>query len=203
MRYFERMSIEKPREGIAPPNSLTRRVPAYVAINPNTPANTLEFLSQDIDAKVREAIASNPNTTPSVLEQLAQDEKVEVRRAVAKNSHTPATIRESLRDLVMQPFTHQSSPTLRGLSRIYNPDADDLPTLLSEYVQSPNAFVRLVALIHPLTPVDSLEQGSQSVFWSDRYAVADNQSTPVKMRQQLAQDCNCMVRATAKSYLQK
>ncbi|MFB2917310.1 hypothetical protein [Aerosakkonema funiforme] len=173
-----------------------------VAANPNTPANTLEFLSQDLDAKVREAIASNPNTTPSVLEQLAQDEKVEVRRAVAKNPHTPATIRESLRDLVIEPFTRQTSPTLRGLSRIYNPNTDDLPTLLSEYVQSPNAFVRFVALLHPLTPVDAIGQGSQSVFWCDRYAVADNPSTPVEMRQQLTQDCNRIVRATAKSYLE-
>ncbi|MBD3561300.1 hypothetical protein H6S82_21005, partial [Planktothrix sp. FACHB-1355] len=173
-----------------------------VATNPNTPANTLEFLSQDVDAKVREAIASNPNTTPSVLEQLAPDEKVEVRRAVAKNPHTPATIRESLRDLVIQPFTRQTSPTLRGLSRIYNPNTDDLPTLLSEYVQSPNAFVRFVALLHPLTPVDAIGQGSQSVFWCDRYAVADNPSSPVEIRQQLARDCNRIVRATAKSYLE-
>ncbi|MFB2894840.1 hypothetical protein ACE1CI_18170 [Aerosakkonemataceae cyanobacterium BLCC-F50] len=173
-----------------------------IASNANTPANTLELLCQDVDAKVREAIASNPNTTSSVLEQLAQDEKVEVRRAVAKNSNTPATIRESLRELVIQPSTRQSSPTLQGLSRIYIPNTDDLPTLLSEYVQSPNAFVRFVALLHPLTPVDSLQEGFQSLFWIDRYAVADNPSTPVEIRQQLAQDCNRIVRATAKSYLQ-
>lgn len=173
-----------------------------VGANPNTPANALEFLSQDADAQVREAIASNPNTIPSVLELLAQDEKIEVRRAAAKNPQTPASIREFLRDLAIQPYTRQSSPTLRGLSRIYNPKTDDLPTLLSEYVQSPNHFVRFVALMHPLTPVDSIKPYSQSVFWSDRYAVADNPSTPVQMRQQLALDSNRIVRATAKSYLQ-
>jgi hypothetical protein len=173
-----------------------------VAANPNTPANALEFLSQDLDAKVRVAIASNPNTITSILEQLAQDEKVEVRRAAAKNPQTPATIRESLRDLIMPPYTRQSSPTLRGLSRIYNSETDDLPTLLSEYVQSSNHFVRFVSLMHPLTPVDSIAPHTQSLFWSDRCAIANNPSTPVEIRQQLALDSNRIVRAAAKSYLQ-
>ncbi len=39
----------------------------------------------------------------------------------------------------------------------------------------------------------SLEPYSQSVFWSDRYAVADNPSTPVEMRQQLALDIAILI----------
>lgn len=41
----------------------------------------------------------------------------------------------------------------------------DLATVLSEYAQSDNAFVRLVALLHPLTPEDVLEQGARSQSW--------------------------------------
>ncbi|HEY9860440.1 MAG TPA: HEAT repeat domain-containing protein [Candidatus Obscuribacterales bacterium] len=168
-----------------------------VAANPNTPGNILEFLSEDPDAGVRDAIAANPNTTPTILERLAQDEKVEVRRAVAQNAHTPTSIRESLRDLLLPPITRESSPTLRGLSRVYNPNTDDLSTLLSEYAQSPNAFVRFVTLLHPLTAVEVLQQGAQSVWWLERYAVSDNPSTPTEIRQRLALDSNRIVRAAA------
>lgn len=179
-----------------------RDIRQKVAAHPNTPATTLEFLSRDVDAGVRVALAANPKTAGAVLSQLAQDEKVEVRRAAAQNPNTPTSLRESLRYLLRQPISSQPSPTLRGLSRIYNPNTDDLPTVLSEYAQSPNAFVRFVALSHPLTPASALRQGSQSLFWLLRCAVAGNPSTPVDICNSLAQDSNRIVRATAKASLQ-
>ncbi|WP_017721968.1 hypothetical protein [Kamptonema formosum] len=179
-----------------------RDIRQKVAAHPNTPATTLEFLSRDVDAGVRVALAANPKTAGAVLEKLAQDEKVEVRRAAAQNPNTPTSLRESLRYLLPQPISSQPSPTLRGLSRIYNPNTDDLPTVLSEYAQSPNAFVRFVALSHPLTPASALRQGSQSLFWLLRCAVAGNPGTPADIRNSLAQDSNRIVRATAKASLQ-
>ncbi|NEP80476.1 MAG: hypothetical protein F6K39_21285 [Okeania sp. SIO3B3] len=136
---------------------------------------------------------------------MGQDEKVEVRRAVAKNPNAPVSIRESLKDLLDLPYVPRYvpklSPTLSGLSRIYKPDTDDLPTLLSEYAQSDNDFVRFVTLMHPLTPVDNITEGCQSLFWQERYAVADNPSTPGEIRQQLTNDSNRIVRGTAKANL--
>ena len=172
-----------------------------VAANPNTPTTALEILSQDSLAEVRSAVAGNQYTNVIVLEQLGEDQKVEVRRAVAQNSNTPVSMRESLRDLLALPYTPMPSTTLSGLSRIYKPDTDDLPTLLSEYAQSDNAFVRFVTLMHPLTPVDSITEGCQSLLWQERYAVAENPSTPAEIRQQLANDGNRIVRATAKANL--
>lgn len=172
-----------------------------VATNPNTPTAVLEVLALDENSAVRAATASNPNLTPATSAQLANDQKVEVRRAVAQNPHTPASIRETLRELVLQPTTRQTSPTLRSLSRIYNPQTDDLATVLTEYAQSDNAFVRLVTLLHPLTPKEVLEQGMRSQSWIERYAVADNPATPTELRQQLAQDSNRVVRATANNSL--
>ena len=113
----------------------------------------------------------------------------------------PASIREALRDLVPQPITRQTSSTLGSLSRLYNPSTDDLATVLSEYAQSDNAFVRLVTLLHPLTPRDVLQQGARSGSWLERYAVADNPATPVESAVQLAQDSNRIVRAVANSHL--
>jgi hypothetical protein len=124
---------------------------------------------------------------------------VEVRRAVAQNPNTPVTIREALRDLVLQPTIPPTSPTLRGLSRLYNPSTDDLATVLSEYAHSDNAFVRLVALLHPLTPGEVLQQGARSQSWLERYAIADNPATSPELRQQLAQDSNRLVRAAARA----
>ncbi|NEP79477.1 MAG: hypothetical protein F6K39_15655 [Okeania sp. SIO3B3] len=178
-----------------------RDVRRKVAANPNTPTTSLEILSQDSITEVRIAVAGNQNTNVIVLEQLGQDEKVEVRRAVAKNPNTPAPLQESLEDLLGLPYVRQPSTTLSGLSRIYKPDTDDLPTLLSEYAQSDNAFVRFVTLMHPLTPVDNITEGCQSLFWQERYAVADNSSTPGEIREQLANDGNRIVRATAKANL--
>ncbi|NER03885.1 MAG: hypothetical protein F6K17_15305, partial [Okeania sp. SIO3C4] len=53
----------------------------------------------------------------------------------------------------------------------------------------------------PLTPVDNITEGCQSLFWQERYAVADNPSTPGEIRQQLANDSNRIVRANAKANL--
>lgn len=180
-----------------------REIRQKVAANRNTTANTLEFLSQDLNSQVRETVAVNPNTAPSILEQLARDEQVEVRLAVAQNPNTPTSIRESLQNSmqnsIVQPYTRESSPTLRFLGRIYNPDTDDLPTLLSEYAQSANAFVRFVALMHPLTPISILAEGSQSLSWLERCAVADNPSTSVEILQSLDRDSNRIARAIALS----
>lgn len=179
-----------------------REIRQKVAANRNTTAHTLEFLSQDLNSQVREKVAVNANTATSILEQLARDEQVEVRLAVANNPNTPTSIRESLQNLIVQPYTRESSPTLRFLGRIYNPDTDDLPTLLSEYAQSANAFVRFVALMHPLTPVSILAQGSQSLSWLERCAVADNPSTSVEILQSLDRDSNRIARAIAQTHLQ-
>jgi hypothetical protein len=174
-----------------------------VATNSRTPASALVALTRDEDLTIRAAVATNPNLPSAQLEQLAQDEKVEVRRAVVQNPHTPAVIRASLQDLVIEPTARQTqtSPTLRGLSRLYNPQTDDLATVLSEYVESDVPFVRLVALLHPLTPAEVLQQAVQSASWLERYAVADNPETPTEIKQQLTEDGNQIVRAVAMASL--
>ncbi|MEH1942264.1 MAG: HEAT repeat domain-containing protein [Nostoc sp.] len=169
-----------------------------VAANSNSPVSVLEQLAGDEDAFVRIATASNSHLPETILTQLTNDEKVEVRRAVAQNPNTPALIRETLRDFIVQPTTRQTSPTLRGLKRLYNPSTDDLVGILAEYASSENAFVRFVTLLHPLTPREVLTQAAQSASWLERYAVADNSGTPSVLRQQLAQDSNRIVRAAAR-----
>lgn len=169
-----------------------------VATNFNTPASVLTILAGDYNSNVRTATASNPNLPEIILTQLASDEKVEVRRAVAKNPNTPPSISESLRDLIIQPTKQQIiSPCLRGLSRLYNPSTDDLPTILFRYAQSENAFVRFITFMNPQTPVEILLQASQSASWLERYAVAENPVVSREIRLSLTQDSNHIVRAAA------
>jgi len=164
-------------------------------------ATTSDRFAQDESAAVRQAVAANPHTPAPLLAQLGQDTRVEVRRAVARNPNTAAPIKVQLQDLLPQP-TPVSSPTLRGLSRLYNPDEDDLPTLLQDYAQSPTPLVRLVTFMHPLAPAAVLQQGAQSSAWLERYAVANNVATSEALRQQLAEDGNRIVRAAALAQLE-
>ncbi|WP_407886243.1 hypothetical protein [Scytonema sp. NUACC26] len=168
-----------------------------VAANPNTPIEVLNRLAKDTEMVVRCAIAVNSSTTDVILESLALDEKIEVRRAVAQNPNTPISIRDSLQTPTIPSTTHQVSPTLRGLPRLYDSKTDDLTEILTESAQSDNAFVRFVTLLHPLTSPEVLQQAAQSLFWIERYAVADNPATPLSIRQQLVRDSNQIVRAVA------
>ncbi|MEM1394740.1 MAG: hypothetical protein AAGG00_15905 [Cyanobacteria bacterium P01_H01_bin.150] len=177
------------------------KVQQEVAANSNTPHYILESFSQSENSAIRTALASNPNLSPTILKRLANDEKVEVRREVAKNPNTPQNIRESLQNLLLQPQTQEINPTLISLPRIYNPKTDDLSILLTEYAQSNNAFVRFTTLLHPLTPEEILNQAANSASWLERYAVAENESTPLQIRQILAGDGNRIVRAAANNNL--
>ena len=96
---------------------------------------------------------------------------------------------------------NEQTPTLQSLPRIYNPDKDDLPNLLTEYSQSENAFVRFITLIHPLTSEKILTQAANSASWLERYAVAENESTPLETRSILARDGNRIIRVVANQNL--
>ena len=172
-----------------------------VAANPNTPNPILETFAQSENTAIRTAVASNPNLSQTTLEQLANDEKIEVRRKVAENSHTPVNIREQLRDLRLQPNSQSTISTINSHPRIYNRNEDDLATLLTEYAESDNAFVRFVTLLHPVTPGEILIQGANSISWLERYAVAENEATSVELLGTLVSDGNWIVRAAANKNL--
>lgn len=174
------------------------KVRATVANNFKTPVSILEILAGDVSSNVRTIIASSRKLSEAILTQLAADEKVEVRRAVAENPNTPLSIRNNLRDLIVKPKQKQKiSPTLRSLSRLYNPSTDDLPTILTEYSQSENGFVRFITLMNPQTPLEILSQAINSSSWLERYAVAENSAISEEIRQSLVKDSNRIVRATA------
>jgi hypothetical protein len=58
----------------------------FVAVDPNTPPETLAILSTNMAWSVRWYVADNPNTPLKTLAQLATDEDHRVRYCAARNS---------------------------------------------------------------------------------------------------------------------
>lgn len=168
-----------------------------LASNPNTPLSILEKLVLDISPSVRQAVAANSSTPVNLLEKLEQDENKEVSQALIENPNTPP----KLRQVLQYKLRLSISPTLRGLNRLYNPEKDDLITILSEYAQSPVLFIRFIALMHSKTPIAFFEKASQSFFWLERYAIAVNPVAPGELREKLVEDANRIVKAAARANL--
>lgn len=175
-----------------------KEVRRKAAANAKAPVHLLETLSQDSAPEVRAAVAGNAIAPLVLLEKLAADEDINVRWSVVNNAATPRPLKESLQKQLQEPAVRKTRTGLNCLGRLYDPDADDLSSLLSEYARSPLAFVRFVALMHLLTPVEVLREGSESLWWWERYAVACNPATPAEMIERLAGDSDRVVRATAR-----
>ena len=184
--------------------------------NPNAPVSILRQVAQDDNSTTKELVIKNPNTPKDLLEELTssqmslknanltplevykinlekqtEQETEKAQKLMSKGNSNQRIFRQS----------NQQSPTLQSLPRIYNPDTDDLPTLLVEYAQSNNPFVRFVTLLHPLTPEEILTQAANSASWLERYGVAENESTSLEIRSILAHDANRIVRAAANNNL--
>lgn len=157
------------------------------------------ILVQDKEPNVRRIIATNPDLPTTKLEELARDATIEVRRAVAKNPNTPSSLREALQEEAPPVKSQAANPTLQSLPRLHNPQTGDLPAFLVDCMQSENAFVRFTTLQNPKAPQEILEQGARSQSWLERYAVAENPSTPAAIRLNLSQDGHRIVRAVALS----
>ena len=184
--------------------------------NPNAPVSILRQAAQDDNSTTKELVIKNPNTPKDLLEELTSGQmllknpnltpldiyKIHLEKQSGRDTEKAQRLM-SKRDSNQRIFrqSNQQSPTLQSLPRIYNPDTDDLPTLLEEYAQSNNAFVRFVTLLHPVTPEEILNQTANSASWLERYAVIENESTPLEIRSRLASDGNRIVRAAANQSL--
>ncbi len=184
----------------------------YVAKNLSTPTETLIKLTDDMDLQVKECALKNPNIPQ--LEAHRQMQLGVYRTSLGLNeAEKTAFARKLIVHRRNNPYdwTQKNaqnrrygtsnevtiSPTLRSLNRLYNPNMDDLPTLLSEYAQSENAFVRFITFMNPQTPLENLSQTVRSSSWLERYAVAENTAISTETRLFLTQDSNRIVKAAA------
>ena len=168
-----------------------------VARNKNTPVHILEQLAEDKHTIVCAAVAENENLPFDFLKQLASNEHSRIRYEVAKNPNTPVKILEILaRD--------RNNGVCCEVLKNHQCTFEIKKTIFKNLAQSETpSFLRYVLFLSDYAKSSDLAENSNSISWLERYAIAQNCKTPKNTLQQLAQDGNRIVRATAKESLEK
>ncbi|MCU0518951.1 MAG: hypothetical protein MUC60_19225, partial [Oscillatoria sp. Prado101] len=174
-----------------------------VAANPNTPVSILEQLAEDSDSEVRRKVAANPNKSVSLLMKLAKAQELDIRTEIASNPNTPVSVLEQLlgdpEETILQ----------IAVGRYVAKNPDGLTVVLQHYPKdstpkySSPRYSRLFILLHPQVPSNVLAEHRRSLWWWERYAVAQHPNTPPKTLKRLAGDANLLVRAAARANLHR
>jgi hypothetical protein len=191
--------------------------------NPNAPSHILEELSKNADFWMCHALVVNPNTPSSTLAYLASFNDWELNQKILVHPHTELSLlvkilkneeslcvrlltKENIPDIILvELLSHPSEEVLKFSVGRYLAQHPDLVSLVIE--KYPNyqipSFSRLIILFHPETPNSFLRHAIASLYWIERFAVAQNPNTSRELLQILAQDLNQLVRAAATDNLQK
>ncbi|BDA71619.1 hypothetical protein CAL7716_057850 [Calothrix sp. PCC 7716] len=99
---------------------------------------------------------------------------------------------------MVHPASRQPASELNQIQRALHAGA-----VLAEFVSSDEpTSPRFILLLHPIAPPEFLAEHVNSICWIERYAVAQNPSTPAHVLNKLAVDVNRLVRAVALEKLQ-
>ena len=190
---------------LAQVSNLNRRFP----LDPDS----LEKLSDNDAAWVRQLVAGNPGTTPEILFKLAFDEDDLVRESVSMcNNAPPWALRHIYvtdgpsRWLARNPNTPSDILTEWALNSqdpqalIYNPSVpmETLRIALSRFNLGRNDREDLAS--HPQAPPEILEKLGRSKEPAVRRKVAENPSTPPKVLASLARDAFPTIRLLTASH---
>ncbi|BDA71798.1 hypothetical protein CAL7716_059640 [Calothrix sp. PCC 7716] len=164
------------------------------ANNPKSSPDTLLTIANDRNVSLCFAVAQNPNTPASALDKLAFHKSRDVRLAVTNNPNTTVDTLVFLSKKRKGCFHIRQS----AVKALIDKDPKRAGAVLAEFVNSPDPSVpRFIFLLHELAPVEFLEKHANSIWWLERYAVAQNNSTPIHIRNKLKNDANRIVRAAA------
>lgn len=169
------------------------------ANNPAAPQHILSSIALNCNAALCLAVANNPSTNAKTLYQLAVDLKGDVLIAVAKNPNT------SVKTLLMLSRKGKASLNIRAqaVKALIQKDPKQAGAVLVKFVSSDEpTSARFILLLHPIAPQEFLAQHAHSICWIERYAVAQNPSTPGYLLSKLSTDANRLVRAAALARLQ-
>ncbi|RUT04992.1 hypothetical protein DSM106972_038130 [Dulcicalothrix desertica PCC 7102] len=158
-----------------------------VAKNPSAPPDVLEVLSgYQHDPEIQRNVTTNPNTPSEVLIALGADFPSEL----INNPVFPLLVLEKpslFQEMPLETLLTLSSKRKKGYSNIrahaikalIQKDPKKAGAVLAEFVSSDEpTSPRFIFLLHPLAPAEFLEKHANSVCWIERYAVAQNLSTP-------------------------
>ena len=214
-------SVETIVQRLINTNGLQAKI--FLAKRADLPEHFLTQLAYqpDLNLKVKLALANNLHTSASSLEHLANTDNINLKRAIASHPNTPSHILEIFAEEKSQKVRALAMAnrnlTLEAIEQIlcgeyaaeypqYNPDypkkqPNSLGVVLNYYARSPFQLICYLALLQPQVSKEILESKSLSVSWRDRFAVAQNSTTPLKILNKLAIDSNQLVRAAAKDNL--
>jgi len=202
----------------------------FLANHSDIPAKFLVNLAEESDSNIQKAVARHSNTPIDTLRELARRElarkrKKDVFQGLAKNPNIPDDILEQHWEQLLRPyilsdiiFPAQKFEELITQSVLkhelyleilpvyikkHNPNflrnnVDVRVTVLNDCASLYEGFFPLQ---QPEIYPEILEQKSHAVEWITRFAVAKNPKTPKETLQELANDCNQLVRAAAKHTL--
>ena len=186
-------------------NSKYKIIRQRVALHPNVTRALLIKLSND-KFNVRIAVAKNPKTPLNILLKYVNHPNKRLHFAVAENSGTPVELLIKLgtqQDPKNQNGYHFNPLNLLALKTLLEHYPDEAIPILDRCLKYPYrpSYARFLVLMNPDISSKFLARYYKSWFWIERYAIAQNPNTDTEIRQYLANDCNCLVRAAARSFL--
>lgn len=187
-----------------------KKVPvlAGVAANPQASPELLTRLAQMGQREICVRIAANKRTPPEVLKRLVVYEDhfwntPTVWERLASNPHTPLETLKRIflegNELLKDRVVHH--PTVRRERTIYQELF--IESIKHERLNSTSLKWRFHLLQIPDVPRPLLSALAQSMYWQERYMVAQHMATPRHTLVALTHDGNCYVRMAARDALVK
>ena len=172
------------------------------ARHPNTPQNALVRLATDERWVVRQAVAGNSSAGATLLASMAADSDLDVRRSLAGHPNTPQDALETL--------LHDAEDGVRRAA-LGNPNLSAELRIarrrraIGNCARAKEGLNRAIGLSHPDVPESELMKSRHlaSGEWLERLALALNPTLPQAGIERLSRDGNRIVRAVAKSRLEK
>lgn len=165
-----------------------------LAKNPSTPAEFLEKLLEHKNESVQFLVAEHPNISDKAAKELSNHQRDYIRSTLAKN-----------KSLSNELFTILSKDSkdycfFVKLELIRNPNVplDVLIPLLINLSNSEEEFVREEVAMHPLTPIDTLEQLFKDKERKVQINVLKNINTPINILIEAFETEDQLMRNTSK-----
>ena len=167
---------------------------SILAKNPSTPAEFLEKLLEHKNESVQFLVAEHPNISDKAAKELSNHQRDYIRSTLAKN-----------KSLSNELFTILSKDSkdycfFVKLELIRNPNVplDVLIPLLINLSNSEEEFVREEVAMHPLTPIDTLEQLFKDKERKVQINVLKNINTPINILIEAFETEDQLMRNTSK-----
>ena len=158
-----------------------------IALDPNTPIDVLEQLSNDRDTSVLLCLICNPHLPDYLVDKILSDDRWTFLEQVASCLSTPPEILARL--------SEHKHPLVRcKVAWNWNTPADTLIKLSEDE----NAGIRWEVGGNKNTPLNILKKLSKDPNSTCRGQVAENPSTPKEILRELMQDSEEFVRMLAK-----